>query len=67
MNRSRLTSRLLKLLLTICAGGTLFTNSCGEDLRNSVRSAGLDFVRTSTSQALQELIPVKDIIAGEGA
>ncbi len=67
MSASRWTSRLLKLALSVCLGGTLLSTSCGEDIRNSVKAAGLDFVEGAASDLLDTLFPVQDILAGDGA
>jgi hypothetical protein len=64
MKRSPWLSRFLKVLISLSAGGTLIGTSCGEDLRNTVRAAGLDFVKSSSGTALQTFIPIKDILAG---
>lgn len=64
MKRSRWISRVLKIVISMAAGGTVFATSCGEDLRNTLKAAGLDFVKSSAGTTLQTFIPIKDFLAG---
>ncbi len=63
MTRLRRGTRgLLKAALAIIVGSMLFGQSCGSDMRDSFRAAGLDFVKSSTNTTLQQVFPIKDIV-----
>jgi hypothetical protein len=64
MTKSRLVSRVLTIAVAL-GGGALVatTGSCGDQLRASVQSATMDFVKSSTSTIFQQLFPVKDMFA----
>lgn len=66
MSSSSWRTRILKVALGLAGGASLLATgtSCGDNLRTGVQAAGVDFVKSSTSQLLQSMFPVKDMLSG---
>ena len=65
MNPFRRMARKVTIMVIGLASGTaLLGSSCTADVRDSLVSAGLDFVGDSAITVLDTLIPVEDILTG---
>ncbi|GMU22465.1 MAG: hypothetical protein AMXMBFR13_25510 [Phycisphaerae bacterium] len=55
-----------RMVMWLVPGSMVLGTSCGAQLKDSVVGAGVDFVGQSVLTALEILIPVEDIVAGDG-
>jgi|CXWL01.1.fsa_nt_gi hypothetical protein len=49
-------------LVLVASGGMVLGTSCARDIRESLVSAGLDFVEGSAGIVLESLFPIEDAI-----
>lgn len=52
------------IVLWIASGSVLLGSSCASDIRDTLVSAGLDFIDASAITVLETFVPVEDILTG---
>jgi len=57
MTRNVWLRRISKILIGLMSGSTLIGTSCGSDIRDSITSAGLDFVQSTTGSSSKSSSP----------
>lgn len=62
MTRPSWLLRVTTSAITVLAGTTLFGSSCAADIRDGIRSAGLDFVEGTAGSILDRFIPIDDFL-----
>ena len=61
--QSRSVKRAHKLARLVLPGALILGTSCAYNVRKSLVSAGLDFVKGTAGDVLDELFPVQDLFA----
>ena len=64
MKGFRRLTRKATIVLWVASGSVLLGSSCASDIRDSLVSAGLDFVGDSAITVLETFVPVEDILTG---
>ena len=57
--------RTATFVMWLATGTVMLGSSCAADVRDSLVSAGLDFVEDSASAVLERMVPVEEMMNGE--
>jgi len=57
--------RKATFMMWTASGTVMLGSSCAADIRDSIMSAGLDFVADSAKTVLDTLVPVEDMLNGQ--